>query len=248
MFGRFHSRSILIAVALAALLVSLLACGTGPELTPTPQTSHEVVKHYEAGVAFQSAGEWDKAAQEFEAVLKLAGNYKDTSDRYAQVVAKQKEQQAEQTRQAEQGLATSQAATRAAVPTATATRRPPTSTSTPRPTSTATLRPVATSRPTFSPTSRPAPTSQPRLAGTFMTVRNTFAESCRLVLWGPADVSIDVGGGQTSTREIKPGAYGWRVFVGGRQTGEAGNWNIVSGANCTLTCDGAAKIIRYGCR
>ena len=244
MFDRFHSRAILISAALVALLVSLLACSTGPTLTPTPQASPEVVKHYEAGVAFQNAGEWDKAAQEFEAVLKLAGNYKDTSDRYAQVVAKQKEQQAEQTRQAEQGLATSQAATRAAVPTATATRRPSTSTSTPRPTSTATLRPTATSRPTSAPTSLPAP----RPAGTFMTVRNTFAESCRLVLWGPADVSIDVGGGQTSTREIKPGAYGWRVFVGGRQTGEAGNWNIVSGANCTLTCDGAAQVIRYGCK
>jgi hypothetical protein len=36
--------------------------------------SAEAARHYEAGVAFQNAGEWDKAAQEFEAVLKTGAD------------------------------------------------------------------------------------------------------------------------------------------------------------------------------
>ena len=94
----------------------------------------------------------------------------------------------------------------------------------------------------------PAPTRAAPAAGTSVTVRNTFDQSCRIVFWGPADVTIDVGHDQSVTRAITPGTYGWRAFIGGGQTGEAGNLNIFNGATCNFVCDKDRRAIRWSCR
>ena len=110
-----------------------------------------------------------------------------------------------------------------------------------------TPRPLATKAPA-APTEAPAaPTQAAPATGTSVTVHNTFDLSCLIVFWGPADVKIDVGHDQSVTRAINPGTYGWRAFIGGAQTGEAGNLDIFAGATCNFTCDKEQLAIRYGC-
>ena len=155
--------------------------------------------------------------------------------------------------------ATIAAAASTAVPdTATPVAAPPTAT--PNPTATPTQaaganpkptpRPLATKAPAApAPTKAlPAPTRAAPAAGTSVTVYNTFDQSCRIVFWGPADVTIDAGHGQSVTRAITPGAYGWRAFIGSGQTGEAGNLNIFNGATCNFVCEKDRLAIRLGCR
>jgi hypothetical protein len=45
---------------------------------------------------------------------------------------------------------------------------------------------------------------------------------------------------------IDPGVYGWRAFLGGAETGEAGNLEIQAGNTCVFSCDKDALAIRYG--
>lgn len=117
---------------------------------------------------------------------------------------------------------------------------------------------LPTVKPTIKPlpTIKPAvplapPTARPVVSGqgdATLTVVNTFAETCRLVLWGPADVMIDAGAnGGTGTRTIKPGTYGWRVFLGGRSTEQTDNLVARAGGRCQFLCDGPARLIRWGC-
>lgn len=95
------------------------------------------------------------------------------------------------------------------------------------------------------------PTAKPPASGqgdVIVTVTNTFPDTCRVVLWGPADVTLDAGsGGGTATRTIKPGTYGWRAFIGGASTGQADNMVAPPGSRCQFLCDGPARMIRWGC-
>ena len=54
----------------------------------------EAEQHYQAGVAFQNVGDWDKAAQEYEKVIVVEANYRDVQTRLADVKGKQAESEA----------------------------------------------------------------------------------------------------------------------------------------------------------
>ena len=134
---------------------------------------------------------------------------------------------------------------------------PPTMTLAPTlalPTALPTVRPTVkpTVKPTLKPTSPSVPpTARPPAAGqgdVTLTVVNTFSEGCRVVLWGPADVTVDAGpNGGTASRTIKPGTYGWKAFIGGATTGQADNMVARAGGRCQFLCDGPARAIRWGC-
>lgn len=79
-------------------------------------------------------------------------------------------------------------------------------------------------------------------------VRNTFPVSCLIVFWGPADLRLDVSADNIGMSPINPGVYGWRAFLGGAETGEAGNLDIQAGNTCLFICDKDALAIRYGCK
>ena len=81
-----------------------------------------------------------------------------------------------------------------------------------------------------------------------MLVRNTFPVSCLIVFWGPADLKLDASADNMAFSTIDPGVYGWRAFLGGAETGEAGNLEIKSGNTCIFICDKDALAVRYGCK
>ncbi len=129
-------------------------------------------------------------------------------------------------------------------PTSTPTKTPvpptatPTQTATPKPTNTrtpkSTVPPVtkapATKAPTAAPTTAPSDSNV-----TTAIVFNTFPVTCRIVMWGPADVTMDASAEATSDlRVIAPGTYGWRAFLGGAETGEAGNLEVPAGSMCAF--------------
>ncbi len=80
-------------------------------------------------------------------------------------------------------------------------------------------------------------------------VVNTFPVTCRIVMWGPADVTMDASKEASSElRAIVPGVYGWRAFLGGAETGEAGNLEVPAGSMCLFKCDKDTLSVRYGCK
>jgi len=116
-----------------------------------------------------------------------------------------------------------------------------------------TVKPTVKPLPTLKPTVPSVPpTAKPPASGqgdVIVTVTNTFPDTCRVVLWGPADVTLDAGGnGGTATQTIKPGTYGWRAFIGGASTGQADNMVAPPGSRCQFLCDGPARMIRWGCK
>ncbi len=147
-------------------------------------------------------------------------------------------------------------------PTATPTPKPPTNTPTMQPTETPTSTPTATPtatpkpRPTNTkgpkPTARPSATQAPPAAPssneTTVVVKNTFPVSCVIAFWGATEFKMDAPGDGMVSRIIQPGTYGWRAFLGGAETGEAGNLEITVGSTCLFICDMERLSIRYGCR
>ncbi len=81
-----------------------------------------------------------------------------------------------------------------------------------------------------------------------MTVQNTFPVSCLIAFWGPTEFKLDAPGNGNVSRTVQPGTYGWRVFIGGAETGETGNFEIAPGSTCMFICDKERMSIRYGCR
>jgi len=80
-------------------------------------------------------------------------------------------------------------------------------------------------------------------------VLNTFPLTCRIVFWGPANVTIDAGANGGATLLLfTPGTCGWRAFIGGAETGEAGNLEIAAGSACVFVCDKDKRAIVYGCK
>ncbi len=154
-------------------------------------------------------------------------------------------------------------ATATAIPpteTPTATAVPPTKTSTPKPTDPPTATPTRTKVPKPTNTKAPKPTAQPAATKeptaappntggvTSVIVRNTFPLSCLIAFWGPAEFKLDAPADGTASGPINPGTYGWRAFIGGAETGEAGNLEIAAGNTCIFICDKEALAIRYGCK
>jgi len=145
-------------------------------------------------------------------------------------------------------------------PTATATPVPPTKTPTVKPTEPPTAtstrtkvpKPTATkgAQPTAQPAATKVPATTPPDSGgvTSAMVRNTFPVSCLIVFWGPADLRLDASADGIAFSPINPGTYGWRAFIGGAETGEAGNLEISAGNTCVFICDKEALAIRYGCQ
>jgi hypothetical protein len=143
-------------------------------------------------------------------------------------------------------------------PTATATKVPPTKTPTAEPTDTPTATATQTKapkptntkgpKPTLKPSATTAPAEPPSSGMPSVIVRNTFPVSCLIIFWGPSDLKLDAAGDNFAFSEIPPGTYGWRAFLGGAETGEAGNLEIKPGATCAFICDKELLGIRYGCK
>jgi len=141
-------------------------------------------------------------------------------------------------------------------PAATATPRPPTNTPTVEPTETdtptATLKPKPTNtqgpKPTARPSATKAPSAAPSSGATSMTLNNTFPVSCLIAFWGPTEFKLDAPPNGSASLNVQPGTYGWRAFLGGAETGEAGNFEIAPGSTCVFTCDKERMALRYGCR
>jgi hypothetical protein len=144
-------------------------------------------------------------------------------------------------------------------PTATATKVPPTKTPTviptesPTATATQTKAPQPTNtkgpKPTLKPSATIVPAEPPSSSGvTSVMLRNTFPVSCLVVFWGPADLKLDASADGMAFSPINPGIYGWRSFLGGAETGEAGNLEILPGATCVFICDKETLTLRYGCK
>ncbi len=84
---------------------------------------------------------------------------------------------------------------------------------------------------------------------TTVIVRNTFPLSCVIAFWGPAEFKLDASANDgIAIRQVDPGVYGWRAFLGGAETGEAGNLEIRSGNTCLFICDKDKLAVRYGCK
>ncbi len=141
-------------------------------------------------------------------------------------------------------------------PAATATPRPPTNTPTVEPTETdtptATLKPKPTNtqgpKPTARPSATQAPPAAPSSGATSVTLNNTFPVSCVIAFWGPAEFKLDAPADGSASTNVQPGTYGWRAFLGGAETGEAGNLEIAPGSTCMFICDKERMALRYGCR
>jgi outer membrane biosynthesis protein TonB len=141
-------------------------------------------------------------------------------------------------------------------PAATATPRPPTNTPTVEPTETdtptATLKPKPTitqgPKPTARPSATQAPPAAPSSGATSVTLNNTFPVSCVIAFWGPAEFKLDAPADGSAAANVQPGTYGWRAFLGGAETGEAGNFKIARGSTCVFVCDKDRMALRYGCR
>ncbi len=144
--------------------------------------------------------------------------------------------------------------------TATATSIPPTNTPTAKPTEPPTATPTRTAAPKPTNTKAPKPTAQPATKApataapasggvTTIIVRNTFPLSCVIAFWGPAEFKLDASANDgVAIRQVNPGAYGWRAFLGGAETGEAGNLEIHAGNTCLFICDKDKLAVRYGCK
>lgn len=59
---------------------------------------------------------------------------------------------------------------------------------------------------------------------------------------------MDAPADSFAAARVNPGTYGWRAFIGGAETGEAGNLEIAAGNTCIFICDKEALAIRYGCK
>lgn len=85
-------RSVLIWLSvLIVLVVAALLAVTVLFIYPNYQRQQQMEQHYQAGVAFQDVGDWDKAVEAFERVIAIDATYKDARTRLAEVKAKQKE-------------------------------------------------------------------------------------------------------------------------------------------------------------
>jgi hypothetical protein len=126
----------------------------------------------------------------------------------------------------------------------------PTETPSVMPTATLKPKPTNTKGPTQTP--RPAATQAPAAApasgATNVTLNNTFPLSCVIAFWGSAEFKLDAPANGSTSRTVQPGTYGWRAFIGGAETGEAGNLEIAPGKSCVFICDKERMALRYGCR
>jgi hypothetical protein len=100
--------------------------------------------------------------------------------------------------------------------------------------------------PTVPPSPPPPPSPRPSSDLT-LVVKTTYPGTCRIVLWGPAQIEIDASKDFPNKRTIEPGTYGWRAFVDGRETGQADNLLAGAGETCSFTCDGETNTIWWGC-
>jgi len=94
---------LIVLILLVAVLIIVLF------IYPNYQRQQQVEQHYQAGVAFQDVGDWDKAVEAFERVVAIDATYKDTRTRLAEVKSKQQEVLATMQAKASQATATAQA-------------------------------------------------------------------------------------------------------------------------------------------
>lgn len=106
--------SILVGLTLIVALVAIVLF-----VYPNYQRQQQVEQHYQAGVAFQEASDWDKAMEAFEKVVVIDASYRDARSRLAEVRAKQQEALATAQAKAAQATAEARATVQAAAATST---------------------------------------------------------------------------------------------------------------------------------
>ena len=108
---------LMVLILLVAVLIIVLF------IYPNYQRQQQVEQHYQAGVAFQDVGDWDKAVEAFENVVAIDATYKDARTRLAEVKSKQQEALAQAQAKAAQATATAQARAEATATAATVEAR-----------------------------------------------------------------------------------------------------------------------------
>lgn len=89
---------IIVLVLIAGLVVGVfIVYPQYQERQAAQATLEQVETHYQAGVAFQNVGDWEKAAREYEQVIQVKPNYKEVQTLLVQVKAEQAEAQAQAT-------------------------------------------------------------------------------------------------------------------------------------------------------
>jgi len=106
--------SVLVGLALIVALVAIVLF-----VYPNYQRQQQVEQHYQAGVAFQSVEDWDKAVEDFEKVVAIDASYNDVQTRLAEVKAKQQEALAAAQAKTAQATAEARATVQAAAATST---------------------------------------------------------------------------------------------------------------------------------
>ena len=93
--------SIVVGLALVVALVVIVLF-----IYPQYQRQQQVEQHYQAGMAFQDAGDWDRAVDAFEKVVATDATYRDARPRLVEVKAKQREALAMAQTEASEAMAT----------------------------------------------------------------------------------------------------------------------------------------------
>jgi hypothetical protein len=81
---------VLYVVILAALTLIIAGIALVLVVLPEQDRQRQAERHYQAGVAFQTAGDLDKAKSEYEQVITINANYKDVQNRLADVQEQRK--------------------------------------------------------------------------------------------------------------------------------------------------------------
>ena len=81
---------VLYIVVLAALILIIAGMALVLIVLPEQDRQRQAERHYQAGVAFQTTGDLDKAKSEYEQVITIDANYKDVQTRLADVQEQRK--------------------------------------------------------------------------------------------------------------------------------------------------------------
>lgn len=59
--------------------------------------------------------------------------------------------------------------------------------------------------------------------------------TCRVEFWGPVNFHLEAGNGNTQSRQVPAGSYGYAAFLGGKRSADL-SMSVGNGQTCYLTC------------
>ena len=59
--------------------------------------------------------------------------------------------------------------------------------------------------------------------------------TCRVEFWGPVNFHLEAGNGNTQSRQVPAGSYGYAAFLGGKRSADL-SMSVGNGQTCFLTC------------